>query len=91
MPIGFFEGLWEQKMSPTKEERGNMINQQYHKGQTCKIKPVFCQEGYCSECSIYLSKFSRLETAARLADAHLREEESAPARADNLVSAVKDR
>lgn len=26
-----------------------------HKGTWCKYKPtVFCQEGYCTECQIYL-------------------------------------
>jgi hypothetical protein len=43
-----------------------MISLQCNKGQTCKIKPVLCQEGYCSECFIYQSKFSRLETTARV-------------------------
>jgi hypothetical protein len=27
-----------------------MINMEFHKGQTCLYKPIFCQEGYCSEC-----------------------------------------
>jgi hypothetical protein len=40
-----------------------MINLMYNKGQTCKVKPVLCQEGFCSECAIYQSKFSRLEMA----------------------------
>jgi len=26
---------------------------EYHKGRTCKYKPIICQEGYCSECAIY--------------------------------------
>ncbi len=29
------------------------MNLEYHKGQFCDYKPVFCQEGYCSECFIY--------------------------------------
>jgi hypothetical protein len=29
-----------------------MINLEYRKGQTCKFKPILCQEGYCSECYI---------------------------------------
>ena len=29
------------------------MNLEYHKGQFCAYKPVFCQEGYCSECDIY--------------------------------------
>ena len=27
-----------------------------HKGQPCWIKPITCQEGYCSECQIYLDR-----------------------------------
>jgi len=42
-----------------------MINLQYHKGQACNIKPILCQEGYCSECFIYQSKYSRLEAVVR--------------------------
>jgi hypothetical protein len=60
-----------------------MINQQYHKGQACKIQPVFCQEGYCSECSIYQVKYSRLETVNRgLMHSYLTDSERTP----NLVS-----
>jgi len=29
------------------------MNLEYHKGQFCAYKSVFCQEGYCSECAIY--------------------------------------
>ena len=29
------------------------MNLEYHKGQFCVYEPVFCQEGYCSECAIY--------------------------------------
>jgi hypothetical protein len=29
-----------------------MINLEYHKGQTCKFKPILCQEGFCSDCYI---------------------------------------
>ena len=25
-----------------------------HKGKPCPYKPLTCQEGYCSECNIYL-------------------------------------
>ena len=35
------------------QTRGLEMNLQYHKGQFCPYKPVFCQEGYCSECAIY--------------------------------------
>ena len=33
-----------------------MENNQYHKGSFCIYKPMFCQEGYCSECEIYLHR-----------------------------------
>lgn len=26
---------------------------EYHKGEPCWIKPILCQEGYCSGCCIY--------------------------------------
>jgi hypothetical protein len=26
------------------------MNLEYHKGQQCIYKPLFCQEGFCSEC-----------------------------------------
>ncbi len=29
------------------------MNLEYHKGQFCAYKPIFCQEGYCCECAIY--------------------------------------
>ncbi len=28
----------------------------YFKGQTCIFKNILCQEGFCSECMIYLEK-----------------------------------
>lgn len=28
----------------------------YHKGSTCSYKPILCQEGWCSECSIHREK-----------------------------------
>jgi ferredoxin len=27
---------------------------QYHKGSFCVYKSIFCQEGYCSNCEVYL-------------------------------------
>ena len=29
---------------------------EYHKGYPCVYKAIRCQEGYCSNCVIYLSK-----------------------------------
>jgi hypothetical protein len=31
-----------------------MINLEYHKGQQCVHRNLYCQEGYCSECQVYL-------------------------------------
>ncbi len=31
-----------------------MLDLQYHKGSPCVFSSIFCQEGYCSECAIYL-------------------------------------
>ena len=33
-----------------------MDNLAYHKGSFCIYTPIFCQEGYCSECDIYRRK-----------------------------------
>ena len=35
-----------------------MVNLEYHKGAFCVHTPLFCQEGYCSGCDIYLKKSS---------------------------------
>ena len=33
-----------------------MVNIEYHKGSFCVYSAIFCQEGYCSECEIYLKR-----------------------------------
>ena len=33
-----------------------MGNLQYHKGSFCVYKSIFCQEGYCADCEIYLRR-----------------------------------
>ena len=33
-----------------------MLNLEYHKGQLCAYKPLLCQEGFCSECIIYVER-----------------------------------
>jgi hypothetical protein len=33
-----------------------MVNMEYHKGSFCEYASVFCQEGYCSGCAIYLRR-----------------------------------
>jgi hypothetical protein len=35
-----------------------MVNLEYHKGSFCVYTPIFCQEGYCSECEINYKKSS---------------------------------
>jgi ferredoxin len=35
-----------------------MTNLVFHKGTFCVYAPVFCQEGYCSGCEVYLKKSS---------------------------------
>ena len=46
-------------------ERGGMVyifwqvirmNIEYHKGYPCVFKAILCQEGYCSDCAIYLEE-----------------------------------
>ena len=42
--------------SKEKKGHGEPIN---YKGQPCPFKPITCQEGYCTECNIYLSFLKR--------------------------------
>lgn len=39
-----------------------MIN---HKGTECLYKPILCQEGYCSECQVYLDYQGHQRTMGR--------------------------
>ena len=39
-----------------------MINLEYHKGSFCVYSSIFCQEGYCAKCEIYLRMQSSFET-----------------------------
>lgn len=39
-----------------------MINQEYHKGEGCLFSSILCQEGYCSDCMLYLEKITSFET-----------------------------
>ena len=32
------------------------MNLEYHKGYPCVYETILCQEGYCSNCVIYLEK-----------------------------------
>jgi hypothetical protein len=38
-----------------------MINLQFHKGSPCICSSVFCQEGFCLECDVYLNHPSCIE------------------------------
>ena len=40
-----------------------MINLEYHKGSFCIFSNIFCQEGYCSGCEIYLRRMSDIKPA----------------------------
>jgi hypothetical protein len=31
-----------------------MQSLKYRKGQPCRVKPILCEEGFCSECNINL-------------------------------------
>ncbi len=42
-----------------------MLNLEYHKGEPCVYKAVLCQEGYCSECAIYLNNQIKTRPGAR--------------------------
>ena len=39
-----------------------MINLEYHKGTFCSYSSMFCQEGYCIECHIYLRNRLSIKT-----------------------------
>jgi len=41
-----------------------MVNLEYHKGQPCAYKPIFCQEGFCSECIISLEQPPQMISAS---------------------------
>jgi len=38
------------------QRRESMLNLENYKGSFCGYTTVFCQEGYCFECEIYLKK-----------------------------------
>jgi ferredoxin len=43
--------------SNIKQQKGeSIVNLEYHKGSFCIYRPMFCQEGYCSTCEVYLSR-----------------------------------
>ena len=44
--------MWRQEPS---------MNVEYHKGYPCVYKAILCQEGYCSDCAIYLEKSQGLD------------------------------
>jgi hypothetical protein len=40
----------------------------YHKGQPCRVRPILCEEGFCSECYVNLEYTQELKIPlARLA------------------------
>jgi len=38
-----------------------VVNLEYHKGELCAYNSVLCQEGFCSECIIYLERDSQVK------------------------------
>jgi hypothetical protein len=38
-----------------------MINEDFHKGERCLFSAQMCQEGYCSECIIFMYRVTDLE------------------------------
>jgi hypothetical protein len=57
-----------------------MVNLEYHKGSFCIYSSVFCQEGYCSGCSVY----SQMSAAAKFVNSR---EENKSQQAPKLVLA----
>ena len=45
-----------------RHRRESMEISQNHKGTFCVYKSIFCQEGYCSDCEIYLRQCSTAKT-----------------------------
>lgn len=44
-----------------------MQSLKYRKGQPCRVKPILCEEGFCSECNINLEHALKSKVvAARL-------------------------
>lgn len=39
---------------------GQVLNLEYHKGELCTINSKLCQEGFCSECIIYLERSAQV-------------------------------
>ena len=48
-------------------------NLEYHKGSPCVYTPIFCQEGFCSTCEIYLKKPSPTKSIDRYINKALQE------------------
>jgi hypothetical protein len=47
---------YEAKKSEGRMKQDNTTIEVNHKGLSCPIKPIICQEGYCSECEIWRRK-----------------------------------
>jgi hypothetical protein len=44
-------------VSNRQQQKGeSMGNLEFHKGSFCAYSSIFCQEGYCSACEIYLQR-----------------------------------
>jgi hypothetical protein len=42
-----------------------MINEDFHKGERCLFSAQMCQEGYCSECIIFMDRLAELEESVK--------------------------
>lgn len=43
-----------------------MINEDFHKGERCIFSTEMCQEGYCSECIIFIDRVTELEESVEI-------------------------
>ena len=50
-----------------------IVDLENHKGSFCIRTPVFCQEGYCSRCQIYLKMATPKESISERVGAMLQE------------------
>jgi hypothetical protein len=62
-----------------------LINLEYHKGQPCVYSPVFCQEGYCSECAIYAKHYFTVE----LNDEEVKKSDTTQVREKEILTASR--
>ena len=57
----------------------------FHKGMPCVYKPILCQEGYCSECSVFHDSLQH----SGLMNEHINAENLVELKTKELISSLK--